>query len=54
MKRRDSIKTILLSAIGTSITLESCITPEGENIAIKFGNTNMGGQLMKKVEMRNS
>ena len=35
MKRRDSIKTILLSAIGTSITLESCITPEGENIANK-------------------
>ena len=35
MKRRDSIKTILLSAIGTSITLESCITPECENIANK-------------------
>ncbi len=35
MKRRDSIKTIFLSSIGASISLESCITPVGESIADK-------------------
>ena len=48
MKRRDSIKTILLSAIGTSITLESCITPEGENIANKVWEYQYGRTAYEK------
>ena len=35
MKRRDSIKTILLSSIGASLSLESCISPAGESIGNK-------------------
>tara|TARA_B100000575_G_scaffold293328_1_gene304335 strand:+ start:7624 stop:8340 length:717 start_codon:yes stop_codon:yes gene_type:complete len=36
MKRRESIKTMILSTIGASLALESCISPEGENVANKI------------------
>jgi hypothetical protein len=36
MKRRDSIKTIILSSIGASLTLEGCISPLNENISEKI------------------
>ena len=36
MKRRDSIKTIILSSIGASLTLEGCISPLNENVSEKI------------------
>ena len=36
VKRRDSIKTIILSSIGASLTLEGCISPLNENVSEKI------------------
>ena len=42
MKRRDSIKTIILSSIGASLTLEGCISPLNENVSEKIWDYRYG------------
>ena len=42
MKRRDSIKTMLLGSIGASLTLESCITSEDKIVLDQVWQYNYG------------
>ena len=42
MKRRDSIKSIILGSIGASLTMKSCITQEDEILLNQVWEYNYG------------